>query len=212
MLSCSKCSYDNDSASADCEMCGCDVLISSAGGAATITCAKCTFLFSIRDVVCPMCQSSPPSGVKSLPASVLITKPTVVEIVDPPTVRLTTGQCDTQCVEGVVQAVSSRLTHRRASQGPTQTTLTSASPRDARYQFQLSSPTNYYSQRNAAGSKWSCGYRNIQMMISAIMRIRTYKDALLRETGGLVPTIEEIQMMIGAAWAAGFDTEVKIFL
>ena len=38
--------------------------------------------------------------------------------------------------------------------------------------------------------------------------MKPYRDAILSETGGRIPVIEELQRLIGAAWHAGFDTEV----
>lgn len=81
-----------------------------------------------------------------------------------------------------------------------------------------SSPCDHFSQNGVHGaqlfreSQWSCGYRNIQIILSSLRSISKYRKILLEDTGGKIPSIEDIQRLIGAAWHAGFDTEVLVVL
>ncbi|KAJ3050788.1 hypothetical protein HK097_008230 [Rhizophlyctis rosea] len=63
-------------------------------------------------------------------------------------------------------------------------------------------------------SGWGCGYRNFQMLLSALSRIREYNATLSRmlyaglnhgEGRAHVPDVSTIQEMIEAGWTAGFD-------
>lgn len=38
---------------------------------------------------------------------------------------------------------------------------------------------NFYSQRGQYGAKWSCGYRNIQMLCSSLMKLPEYRHLIL---------------------------------
>ena len=44
--------------------------------------------------------------------------------------------------------------------------------------YYLSSPCSFITQKGTVGAKWSCGYRNIQMLCSALMNIPAYKEVL----------------------------------
>lgn len=81
--------------------------------------------------------------------------------------------------------------------------------KDRLYYQICSPPCDHYSQKGAFGAKWSCGYRNIQMLCSSLMQIEEYKGALF-EKNGQIPDIKSIQRWIELAWAAGFDREVCI--
>jgi hypothetical protein len=69
-----------------------------------------------------------------------------------------------------------------------------------------SPPCVFVSQRGSAGSNWTCGYRNIQMLCSALMRLPEYRRVLFRGDGA-VPEVAEVQAAIERAWAAGYDPE-----
>lgn len=66
----------------------------------------------------------------------------------------------------------------------------------------------HFSQKGSLGSKWSCGYRNIQMLVSSLMQIEEYRNVLFNGDG-IIPTILEIQLWIEKAWQSGFDVEVR---
>ncbi|XP_035686205.1 zinc finger-containing ubiquitin peptidase 1-like isoform X2 [Branchiostoma floridae] len=53
---------------------------------------------------------------------------------------------------------------------------------------------------------WGCGYRNIQMMLSALFRDPAYRDVLVKSIS-FMPSIPKIQQMIEEAWSRGFDRE-----
>jgi len=61
---------------------------------------------------------------------------------------------------------------------------------------------------------WGCGYRNLQLLLSALARRDRYAAAL-RSAGLLpnaghqyaVPSLPRLQELIEAAWEAGFDTD-----
>jgi len=72
-----------------------------------------------------------------------------------------------------------------------------------------SPPCLHVSQKKAYGSAWSCGYRNIQMLCSSLMRIDEYRRVLF-DGSGAVPEICAIQRWIETAWKAGFDTMVSL--
>lgn len=66
---------------------------------------------------------------------------------------------------------------------------------------------SHFSQRNSFGASWSCGYRNVQMISSALMQIPAYREKLYSGKGRM-PNIRIIQQWIEEAWKEGFDTEV----
>ena len=76
--------------------------------------------------------------------------------------------------------------------------------------FALSCPCDHISQ---ASEKWlwSCGYRNIQMMLSGLMTEPAYKAALFGGIG-IIPDIPSLQMWIERAWRLGFDPEGAVSL
>jgi len=71
----------------------------------------------------------------------------------------------------------------------------------------LSNITPHISQAGVEGSRWSCGYRNIQMLCCSLMEISKYKSRLFHGKGE-VPDINGIQSWIEKAWNDGFDLEV----
>ena len=73
--------------------------------------------------------------------------------------------------------------------------------------LKLCSRVEHYSQYKSIGSRWSCGYRNIQMLCSSLIQIPTYKDALFDGTG-VMPDVFRLQQWIEQAWSAGYDVEV----
>ena len=66
---------------------------------------------------------------------------------------------------------------------------------------------SHISQKGSYGSAWSCGYRNIQILCSSLIKIKSYK-AVLFDGDGIIPDIVGLQRWIERAWAAGFDREV----
>lgn len=72
--------------------------------------------------------------------------------------------------------------------------------------FKLCSMIPHVSQRNGFGSRYACGYRNVQMLSCALMQIPQYK-ACLFDGSGRIPDVPGLQRWIEAAWAAGYDPE-----
>lgn len=67
----------------------------------------------------------------------------------------------------------------------------------------LSAETDHFC--SSAGDKgWGCGYRNLQMMLSALHRLGTYTAVLQEQT---VPSIPRLQAMMEAAWREGMDAQ-----
>ena len=60
---------------------------------------------------------------------------------------------------------------------------------------------------NIAGLGWDCGYRNIQMMFSALLYEPSQAEILKRSDIMEVPSIPEIASRIEEAWRKGYDPE-----
>lgn len=101
--------------------------------------------------------------------------------------------------------------------------------------FHLCSPCSYITQKGTEGAQWSCGYRNIQMLCSALVSVRMYREVLfdgryifsypltnssicchpwfillnniLPNVSGEIPSVHGIQSWIERAWVDGFDPE-----
>jgi hypothetical protein len=70
----------------------------------------------------------------------------------------------------------------------------------------LSVDLDHYSQKGDDGSWWSCGYRNIQMLCSSLLRDPLYGPKLFGGAG-FVPDLTSLQCWIERAWSLGFDPE-----
>ncbi|KAI4895916.1 hypothetical protein NFI96_019226 [Prochilodus magdalenae] len=68
----------------------------------------------------------------------------------------------------------------------------------------LCAETDHYS--GSDGDKgWGCGYRNFQMLLSALKRLEQH--AALRTLPDLIPSIPQVQALIEKAWAEGIDPQ-----
>jgi hypothetical protein len=65
---------------------------------------------------------------------------------------------------------------------------------------------HYQSEPSDAG--WGCGYRNIQMLVSNLLKRESLEKALF-DGCGFVPDIPSLQALVEAAWAQGWDTAGK---
>ncbi|KAL4233294.1 hypothetical protein ACF0H5_007978 [Mactra antiquata] len=54
---------------------------------------------------------------------------------------------------------------------------------------------------------WGCGYRNFQMLLSALMTDPLYSKILLNHGRPQMPSIPKIQRLIETAWEKGFDKQ-----
>ncbi|XP_028412953.1 zinc finger-containing ubiquitin peptidase 1-like [Dendronephthya gigantea] len=92
------------------------------------------------------------------------------------------------CTKGVV----SQLQQQICARGP----LTN-------HFIRLCCPTDHFS--SSYGDKsWGCGYRNLQMLLSALIKLEHYKEAVLKVCQ-TIPSIPRIQCLIEDAWHDGFD-------
>lgn len=67
----------------------------------------------------------------------------------------------------------------------------------------LAIDTDHYAS-TVGDAGWGCGYRNLQMLISALLKMDIYRPVML-SVGEKVPSIPRIQQFIEAAWTSGFD-------
>lgn len=76
--------------------------------------------------------------------------------------------------------------------------------------FHLSSRFDLYST-TISGTGWDCGYRNLMMLMSSLLREDRVVGPMLARSGvAAVPCIENVQARIEAAWDRGFDTDGAI--
>lgn len=75
-----------------------------------------------------------------------------------------------------------------------------------RQKVHTASETDLFSS-NIAGMGWDCGFRNIQMMCSALLNGSSYRNLLATVDMSEVPSIPEIAARIEQAWQKGFDPE-----
>jgi hypothetical protein len=90
--------------------------------------------------------------------------------------------------------------------------------RQNQLQFVLCSPyCHHITQAPVVGSvdahshRWSCGYRNIQMIATSLMQHPEYFGKLFAGDG-VIPNVVGIQRWIERAWDAGFDEMVPTCL
>lgn len=69
----------------------------------------------------------------------------------------------------------------------------------------LALDTDHYAS-TVGDAGWGCGYRNLQMLISALLKMDTYRPVMY-SVGEKVPSIPRIQQFIEAAWTSGFDRQ-----
>ena len=181
------------------------------------SCSKCTFKNSILLPHCELCDSVRDSlelkGESNYSTLACIEKPSVSKTTD-------SFQLND---DGIMSALEVTLT------------VESSKKKGGIGAFRLSSPAcNHYSQKGSPGARWSCGYRNIQMVSSSLLQLSEYRlgrtrsanngrpntsfpfpaptRAVMFDGSGRVPSVIELQQWIERAWAAGFDAEVCISL
>jgi len=69
----------------------------------------------------------------------------------------------------------------------------------------VSAVCDHVTQRGSEGAGWACGYRNIQMLCSALIRNPRYRPVLF-DGSGAIPDIPTLQRWIEYAWGCGYDT------
>jgi len=69
----------------------------------------------------------------------------------------------------------------------------------------LSVPCDHYSA-DIGDSGWGCGYRNLQMLISSLLKHPLYCERIAEKIGkDAMPSIPMLQTLIERAWTDGFD-------
>lgn len=166
----------------------------------TWSCTRCSFENHPDIVFCEMCEEKRDLGssvVPEHPVDVSDTKENHHDIATGGnegsnwTVEKAVFQMDDcSCTSGILELLKTVLVKDRIP-------------------FTISWPyCSHFSQRNSFGASWSCGYRNIQMISSALMQIPVYREKLYSGKGRM-PNIRIIQQWIEEAWKDGFDTEVS---
>lgn len=69
----------------------------------------------------------------------------------------------------------------------------------------LAIDTDHYAS-TVGDAGWGCGYRNLQMLISTLLKMDMYKPVMFN-VGEKVPSIPRIQQFIESAWNSGFDRQ-----
>ena len=178
---CDHCTFINslDSLGSDCETCG--LPSSSNQHTEASASAAPTQTKTIQDAA---------SLVQSAPATI---KTTVISARDSQEFIQQKRESPSIVTRFAIQAIQHDLVNTRTNEG------------DKIPTYALSCACDHISQ---ASEKWlwSCGYRNIQMMISGLMTDPAYKAALFGGSG-IIPDIPSLQMWIERAWRLGFDLE-----
>jgi hypothetical protein len=117
---------------------------------------------------------------------------------------------NTQATEGLIELVSKCLQKMQKEEkviksGPNQGTFLKS-------EHALCCPFDFMSQRNAEGSEWSCGFRNIQNICGALIKESDeYKNKLFNKDGE-IPDVYGIQSWIEKAWRAGYEVYLYIYI
>ncbi|XP_051780629.1 zinc finger-containing ubiquitin peptidase 1 isoform X1 [Erpetoichthys calabaricus] len=74
--------------------------------------------------------------------------------------------------------------------------------RDVAHVWLCAETDHYHSTDGDKG--WGCGYRNFQMLLSALLKLDQYKECVQDKE---IPCIPKIQAMIEDAWKEGFDPQ-----
>ncbi|OAY78820.1 Zinc finger with UFM1-specific peptidase domain protein [Ananas comosus] len=69
----------------------------------------------------------------------------------------------------------------------------------------ISGHVDHYQSVESEDSGWGCGWRNIQMLSSHLLRERRDANAVLFGGSGFVPDIPSLQRWLEIAWEKGFD-------
>ncbi len=215
LRSCSKCTYINSrSTILQCEMCG-EILETGL----KISCTKCTYMRDAAFSSCPICEidissaffsrkrnRSPPSQTEPIRSSKLaVDDITVVDLASSadakvivtsfPACPIVERRKDATIIFGIIPELRRCLERRQMS--------------GASACFGLCSDSvGHISQTGARGAAWSCGYRNIQMLLYSLGH--PVAAACVHRLIGdeLVHSVSEIQQRIDAAWRDGFDPPV----
>ena len=67
------------------------------------------------------------------------------------------------------------------------------------------SNATFYGQKGM-GRRWSCGYRNLQMLCAWLLKEEQYRGRVFRGVGHVI-SLSALQREVEAAWRAGFDRQ-----
>lgn len=188
-----------------------EVLGETAGAAGalegSIECGRCSFANADLMIECEMCSAplydDSPSAPKrarhesrAMKTNTTATETSIRSATGPVDARgkhlVEVTRADAHPVDGLVELLE-------AAYGNLSDALQKRRPRHV-----LCGPTTFFSQRDAEGAAFSCGYRNIQMLCSALMRVPVFRGVLFNGVG-YVPDVPSLQGWIERAWALGFD-------
>jgi hypothetical protein len=158
-------------------------------------CSQCTFHNHISLVHCEMCQFSNENYINLMEES----NSKVIDLSSPSPSSSSHDKDDD---------VHNNNQMDTNFHDPLSTLIIQAAQIDQISMILCSIPPQHFTQKGGYGSQWSCGYRNIQMIISALLKHPDYHTTILKGKS-TVPTIYEIQESIEQAWKDGFDQEVS---
>lgn len=203
-MDCSACTFVNSASAKVCEVCGCEL-----GKVTLVTaCSKCGSLSTCPDLgICLLCEQTPSKDLRephrpapTLLASTSSTSAAAPAASDTADVTTTAVSVCATAVEhlstssdGLICAVDRVLMDHPASS----------------CDYGLCTPCVHISQKGTEGAGWSCGYRNIQMMSDALMRLSEGYQRTLYQGTRRVPDIAGIQTALEDAWRRGFDAQVS---
>lgn len=155
-----------------------------------LICAACTYINDVSEMTCVMCRTPLQDGDDA---------PGTSFVRWPPHQIVASQKSDSECgTSGIIEALL--RVRAEASQGRNPSTIHMVSPMD-----------HYCQRQSDILGQWSCGYRNIQMLLGSLVANPTYRPYIFGGSG-FVPQVQYIQRWIEAAWDAGFDPQGAIEL
>mmetsp|Transcript_34679 Transcript_34679/g.33023 ORF Transcript_34679/g.33023 Transcript_34679/m.33023 type:complete len:204 (+) Transcript_34679:100-711(+) len=185
---CQECEFDNHPALNLCEICNAShspppIRLVTQPITVHITCLSCSYDNDLNAFECAICEQS--------------------LLRDSSSSNQGPHRQNTQSTEGLIELVSKCLEKIQKEEkvirsGPNQGTFLKS-------EHALCCPFDFMSQRNAEGSEWSCGFRNIQNICGALIKESDeYKNKLFNKDGE-IPDVYGIQSWIEQAWKSGYE-------
>lgn len=213
---CQACTYDNEirlsnvSELVECEICKSKITLKSKvdeNAVMIIKCSNCTFENNIHLNICEICNEPLP-GYKNnntknsnnnndnSNSNSMNNNNGILKYLN--------GQPSANKYSSEVFTESESFKSESATDGIIP--LLEAALRKAGSNYRLCISFTHVSQTGVAeGCYWSCGYRNIQQLCTALMKIPAFKAKLFNGDGD-IPDVNGLQAWIEKAWSAGFDT------
>ena len=216
---CLTCTYGNEIDSTldieriDCEMCGKSISVVSMTTTKdkgvplkenrspdSIICINCTFENSVNSIACVMCFEPLPNKKRHNTTS---SSSSSSSKSDQGILKYFGTSANRQEYSEEALTASIAFNSESATDGIIQ--LLERALRKTGTSFRLCSPLTHISQTGVEiGAKWSCGYRNIQMLCTALMQVPACKARLFKGDGD-IPDVYGMQRWIERAWEDGFD-------